>query len=106
MWCGLAISNICMNDGLTLLVAAEQSSSRCLLCYERKQVVFEIRWHCLVAPAWRGMPAPCGEATAAAAATAAQQLETRREGGGGVKALRCIYLGLNVNACKSVYTRA
>ena len=24
----------------------------------------------------------------------------------GVKALRCIYLGLNVNACKSVYTRA
>ena len=72
MWCGLAISNICMNDGLTLLVAAEQSSSRCLLCYERKQVVFEIRWHCLVAAAWRGMPAPCGEATAAAA----QQLET------------------------------
>ena len=54
MWCGLAISNICMNDGLTLLVAAEQSSSRCLLCYERKQVVFEIRWHCLVAAAWRG----------------------------------------------------
>ena len=52
MWCGLAISNICMNDGLTLLVAAEQSSSRCLLCYERKQVVFEIRWHCLVAAAW------------------------------------------------------
>ena len=106
MWCGLAISNICMNDGLTLLVAAEQSSSRCLLCYERKQVVFEIRWHCLVAAAWRGMPAPCGEATAAA--TAAQQLETRREGGGGggVKALQCIYLGLNVNACKSVYTRA
>ena len=101
MWCGLAISNICMNDGLTLLVAAEQSSSRCLLCYERKQVVFEIRWHCLVAAARRGMPAPCGEATAAAA----QQLETRREGGG-VKALRCIYLGLNVNACKSVYTRA
>ena len=70
MWCGLAISNICMNDGLTLLVAAEQSSSRCLLCYERKQVVFEIRWHCLVAAAWRGMPAPCGEATAA------QQLAT------------------------------
>ena len=52
MWCGLAISNICMNDGLTLLVAAEQSPSRCLLCYERKQVVFEIRWRCLVAAAW------------------------------------------------------
>ena len=68
MWCGLAISNICMNDGLTLLVAAEQSSSRCLLCYERKQVVFEIRWHCLVAAAWHASTMRRGDGDGGSAA--------------------------------------